>query len=83
MTQQDDFRHNLRMPGELRIKLSHARIDAGRSMNAEIVARLEASFLPDPAARIVEALAPIASLGDEDRRAAARLIAELGKLLSK
>jgi hypothetical protein len=52
-------------------------------MNAEILARLEKSFSPDPAALFIEALLPAASLSDDDRRKVGQLLAELGAILSK
>jgi len=80
---EPDDRHNLRIPKELKAKLAHARIDSGRSMNAEILARLEASFEPDPARQIVEALRPVAGLSSADRRRVGELIASLGAILRK
>lgn len=52
-------------------------------MNAEILARLERSFSPDPAALIVEALAPLPEMTLEDRIRAGQLIADLGAILLK
>lgn len=43
-TQQTDPQYKLRMPPELRDKLKKASMDNHRSMNAEIVARLDESF---------------------------------------
>lgn len=83
MTKPDDPRHNLRLPPHLKARLGHASIDSGRSMNAEILARLEQSFEPDPAKQIVEALRPVAALTDADRRAVGRLLAEVGDILAK
>ena len=39
-----DQQFKLRMPGALRAQVEHAAKDARRSLNAEIVIRLEASF---------------------------------------
>lgn len=78
-----DDRHNLRLPAELKTKLAHARIDSGRSMNAEIVDRLEQSFDPNPAAQLVAALRPVAALSDEDRRQVGLLIEKIGAILAK
>lgn len=83
MIKPDDPRHNLRLPPELKARLGHASIDSGRSMNAEIVARLEQSFEPDPARQIVEALRPVASLNDDDRQEVGTLLAGLGAILAK
>jgi hypothetical protein len=81
--QPDDTRHNLRLPKALKIKLGHARADSGRSMNAEILARLEQSFVPDPAAKLADLMTPIASLSDEDRRELGQLLAKVGSILAK
>jgi hypothetical protein len=83
MSQRDDPRHNLRLTPELKAKLGHASIDSGRSMNAEIIARLDQSFAPDPISRLVEALEPIASLDDQDRRKLGQLLSEVGSILTK
>lgn len=83
MPQREDPRHNLRLPLELQKKLKHSAIDRGRSMNAEILVRLEKSFEPDPAGLIVEALHPVASLSPDKRKRAGQLIAELGLILAE
>ncbi|WP_338633045.1 Arc family DNA-binding protein [Afipia carboxidovorans] len=80
---EPEDRHNLRLPKELKAKLAHARIDSGRSMNAEILDRLERSFAPDPATQMIEALQPVAALSDEDRQQVGALIAKIGSILSK
>jgi len=79
----DDPRHNLRLTPELKRKLKHAVADSGRSMNAEILARLEKSFDPDPGSLIVKALEPIAHLSEQDRIEAGQFIAALGAILAK
>jgi hypothetical protein len=71
------------MPKALRTKLGHAAIDSGRSMNAEILARLEASFTPDPGTLIATALQPIGGLSDADRERIGALLKEVGDLLSQ
>jgi len=83
MATTEDPRHNLRLTPQLKKKLAHAAIDSGRSMNAEILVRLERSFAPDPAAAFVEALRPVAALTDEDRQEVGRLLVEIGRLLAK
>lgn len=82
MQKRLDARHNLRMPLELKARLLRSTVDSGRSMNAEILARLEASFAPDPSALIMEALKPIASLSEDDRQKAGRLLQDLGAILA-
>lgn len=52
---QDDPRHNLRMTLDLQKRLKHAAIENHRSLNAEIVARLELSF-SGPLVQLAEAL---------------------------
>lgn len=52
-TQQTDPQYKLRMPPELRDKLKKASMDNHRSMNAEIVARLQESFERDSATSAV------------------------------
>lgn len=83
MPQRDDPRHNLRLSPELKAKLGHSSIDTGRSMNAEIIARLEQSFAPDPVAQLIAALKPIGALSDSDRKTVGHLLAELGAILAK
>ena len=80
---EPEDRHNLRLPKELKDKLAHARIDSGRSMNAEILLRLERSFDANPALLIVEALRPISALSDEDRQQIGKLIVGIGSILAK
>jgi len=46
----------LRVPPELRKRLEEAARDGGRSLNAEIVARLEQSFEPRESAIVIEDL---------------------------
>jgi hypothetical protein len=61
---RDDPQFKLRMPIELRLQLDQAALASGRSLNAELVTRLEASFLTStpgdtlvPAARARELMA--------------------------
>lgn len=79
----DDPRHNLRLTKSLKARLQHAAIDNGRSVNAEILARLETTFAPDPATKLAEAIAPLAFLNDQDRAAALQHLAEAAALMSK
>jgi hypothetical protein len=44
MATRDDPPFKVRMPGDLRERVNRAAKASGRSINAEIVARLEASF---------------------------------------
>ena len=44
---REDPQFKLRLPPELRAKSEHAAKAAGRSLNAELVARIETSFLAD------------------------------------
>ena len=83
MTEHENPRHNLRLTPALKAKLGHAAIDNGRSMNAEILDRLDRSFDPDPATQFVEALRPVAALSAADRKRAGQLLADLGAILAK
>lgn len=81
MPQHDDPRHNLRLPADLKSKLAHAAIDNGRSVNAEILARLERSFAPDPLREIESLMRSIAILDGADRERAVNALADFAALL--
>lgn len=49
---KNEYRSQFRLPGNLYDRLKGAAESNGRSLNAEIVARLEASFGPDAQAAI-------------------------------
>lgn len=83
MSQREDPRHNLRMPPDLRKRLKLAAVENERSMNAELLARLEKSLEPDPAALIAEALKPISEMSAADRKKLGQLFSEIGELLAK
>jgi predicted transcriptional regulator len=55
----------LRMPDELRERLQEAAEESGRSMNAEIVTRLEASFVPRSELTRAEVAAVVRATLDE------------------
>lgn len=48
--------YNLRLPDELKQKIAHSSKELNRSMNADIVARLEESFTPNTASLSTENL---------------------------
>ena len=83
MTGQENPRHNLRLTQELKARLAHAAIDNGRSVNAEILDRLERSFEPDPAARLVDVLSFVTSLSESDRGELLGHLAQAIAVLSK
>ena len=83
MPERDESRHNLRLPPELKAKLAHAAIDTNRSVNGEILARLEKSFEPDPLTEIADLLRSLASLDDSDRAKAVDMLADLAGVLAK
>lgn len=83
MTPIDDPRHNLRLPFELKRKIAHAAVDNGRSMNAEILFRLEASFAPEPKRELENLLRSFAELDVTERKEAFRLLALAAEILSK
>lgn len=55
----------LRMSDELRERLEEAARESGRSMNAEIVARLQASFVPRAELTWAEVVAVVKATLDE------------------
>jgi hypothetical protein len=55
----------LRMPTELREQMEKAALAAGRSMNAEIVARLQQSFVPRTELTRAEVLAVVKATVEE------------------
>ena len=73
-----DPRHNLRLTTALKKRLAVSAIDAGRSVNAEIVHRLEKSFEPD-----LSELRPLINLSDQDRAKAIELLRQLSELLAR
>lgn len=83
MPQPNDPRHNLRLPPELKKKLAHSAVDNGRSMNAEILARLEASFTPETKREIENLLRSFAELEPGERAKAFSLLASVAEILSK
>lgn len=83
MPQLDDPRHNLRLPADLKKKIAHSAVDNGRSMNAEILARLEASFAPAPIREIENLLKTITALDDDDRAEAFSLLARASDILAR
>lgn len=83
MAHIDDPRHNLRLPLELKSKLAHSAIDNGRSMNAEILARLEASFAPETTREIEHLLRTFSELDSITRKEAFGLLARAAEIISK
>ncbi|MBB3411257.1 hypothetical protein FHT87_005210 [Rhizobium sp. BK316] len=83
MPQHEDPRHNLRLPPELKKKLAHSAVDNGRSMNAEILSRLEKSFDPSPINDVSAALRGVLALDDADRAEAAALLSKIAAILAK
>lgn len=53
---KNEFRSQFRLPGNLYDRLKEAAENNGRSLNAEIVVRLEASFGPDAQALLKQLL---------------------------
>jgi hypothetical protein len=49
---KDDPQFNLRIPPELRVKLSRAARDNDRSVTAEIISRLQSTFLNEETSEI-------------------------------
>ncbi|WP_199923556.1 Arc family DNA-binding protein [Sinorhizobium fredii] len=83
MPQSEDPRHNLRLPTELKKKLAHSAVDNGRSMNAEILARLDQSFAPAPMHEIENLLRFVVALRDEERAEVMALLSKATDILGK
>jgi hypothetical protein len=83
MPQPEDPRHNLRLPTELKKKLAHSALDNGRSMNAEILDRLDKSFSPSPLQNMEALFNGIASLSDKDRAEVSTMLAKVASILGK
>ncbi|RUM97887.1 Arc family DNA-binding protein [Pseudaminobacter arsenicus] len=83
MSQQEPPRFNLRLTPDLQKRIKHAAIESERSVNAEILARLETTFSPDPTAQLAAVLRPFASLGDHDRAKIVELLAQTVDILAK
>lgn len=83
MPQPDDHRHNLRLPTDLKKKLAHSAVDSGRSMNAEILARLSKSFDPSPMQAIETLLRNMLTLDDKERAEVAALLSKAASILGK
>ncbi len=78
MKTNDAARFNLHIGAALKKRIKLAGVHNNRTMNGEIVARLERSFEPDPLD-----LRALLSLDDEDRAKAVELLRQLIELLSK
>lgn len=83
MPKFDDPRHNLRLTPELKKKLAHSAIDHGRSMNAEILARLSESFSPSPMQGIENLLRDVVALDEADRSEVLTLLSKASLILAK
>jgi hypothetical protein len=83
MAKIEDPRHNLRLPLDLKSRLAHSAIDNNRSMNAEILARLESSFAPHTKREIENLLRTFGELDPETRKEALALLAKAAEILSK
>lgn len=81
MTKPEIAHFHIRMPKRLKDELQ-AR--AGKSLNEDLVQRLERSVEHDPAMRIADALRPVlASLSDEDQGKMVELVARAAEILTK
>jgi len=83
MPKPEDPRHNLRLSVELQKKLKHAAVDSGRSMNAEILDRLERSFEPSPLQGLKALLNDILSKDEKSRSDALAALATIAKVLDR
>lgn len=78
MNANDAARFNLHIGADLKKRIKLAGVVNNRTMNGEIVNRLERSFDPDPLD-----LRALLSLDGDDRSKAAELLHQLTGLLSK
>ena len=83
MPQSEDPRHNLRLTPELKNKLAHSAVDNGRSMNAEILARLDKSFAPSLGQEAESLLIGLVKLDNEERAKVIALLTEASSILNK
>ena len=68
MPEAEQSRFNLRLTADLEADLTRARKISGRSMNAEILARLQLTFDDDPAQRLTDVFRPfLDGLTDTER----------------
>lgn len=70
---RDDPQMKLRLPADLRDRIADAAAANGRSMNAEIIQRLEGTF--------TQATLDRTNLTEEQRRSLGRLESALGEIL--
>jgi hypothetical protein len=63
--------------------LAHAAIDAGRSMNAEILTRLDKSFEQAPGAQLADAIGSLTTLGDKDKAKVLNLLVEALSIMAE
>ncbi|TPL30208.1 Arc family DNA-binding protein [Mesorhizobium sp. B2-4-7] len=84
MPQAERPRFNLRLTPELKVELTKARRQSGRSMNAEILAQLKLVFEPDPTLQLAQNLRPLFDkLEEADRDTLLEHIAGAVAILAK
>lgn len=75
---------HLRLPSDLKGKLESSTETSGRSLNREILDRLDRSFDPDPAMQLAEAIRPIIDkMSEQDQNRIVALFSETFAILSK
>jgi hypothetical protein len=77
----DDPRFHLRLTPALKKKLAHAAIENERSLNGEIVARLERSFKPSEEEQLIRALRN--AYVHDDMGRVGEILRELATLIEK
>lgn len=82
MSQQESPRFNLRLTPALQKRIKHAAIESERSVNAEILARLETTFSPDPTLQLAAVLRPFAGLDEQNRAKVVDLLAQVVDILA-
>lgn len=78
-----DPRHNLRLSTDLKLKLAKAAFDNGRSVNAEILSRLEKSFRPAPSFTADEIFEVISAIDEKHHDEIIRLMAVVGAIIAR
>lgn len=78
-----DPRHNLRLPATLKFKLAQAAFDNSRSVNAEILSRLEKSFRTPLPFTADEIFAVISAIDEKHHEEIIRLMTVIGAIIAR
>lgn len=88
MKEPNDAQLKIRISAELKSAIQHAAIDNGRSLNAEIWARLQRSVDAAPGGteaydRFVAMIMDFSSLSQQDRERIVEIVTEAGTILGR